>query len=443
LSGEIGEADVQNVFCQQELAAQGYPTSGISTANSAADLAEIMATLGYPTYNLYAISYGTRLAMSLMHYFPDDPLVRSVVLDSAYPLPEDQVNDYIAAPSIYQQALFEAVFQACADDSACASSYPDLRARFDALAATLAATPLDLGQGQSFGSDELYRWVYPFNMALNFIAYQPRLIAELEQGDTTTLLLLRSGQVPGRSMVTGSGPDVDGFSDLLDAYLDCSAAIADSDKIEEELVAMWDAKIDAIKPFVDELCPGEKAVAVNDLLDSLAPGAFNGIIVRFAPETIQGVNAALNIKLSCTEEYPFREDLEAIEQSLREAGLPGFFVEDTLAAMAANGDGCAVWSDSLTEPTPSTYGDYRVMILSGQFDSITPPEMAGIAASELPKAQLVVVPNATHSILGNYGDCPTQIVQEFLVDPAQPVNAICTAEMGVPWVMPSDLLPGR
>lgn len=47
--------------------------------------------------------------------------------------------------------------------------------------------------------------VHPFNGALNYIPYQPRLIAELARGETTTRTLLRSVTVPPRTMVTGDG----------------------------------------------------------------------------------------------------------------------------------------------------------------------------------------------------------------------------------------------
>ncbi len=112
-----------------------------------------------------------------------------------------------------------------------------------------------------------------------------------------------------------------------------------------------------------------------------------------------------------------------------------------METMTGRGEGCSAWSDVLTEPTPSTYGDYPVLILSGQYDSITPPEMAEIAASELPSAQFLTVPNAMHSILGNHGDCPTQIVQQFLSDLDDPVDAACIEEMSVKWVMFDEPLP--
>jgi hypothetical protein len=42
------------------------------------------------------------------------------------------------------------------------------------------------------------------------------------------------------------------------------------------------------------------------------------------------------------------------------------------------------------------------------------------------------VPNATHSILGNYGDCVTGIIRQFLANPARRPDSRCT----IPFVMP-------
>ena len=154
-SEDVTDADILTVFCQQDLTVQGYPPSGISTATSAADLTDLLTALGYPAYNLYAISYGTRLVMSFMHYFPNSPLVRSVVLDSTYPLPEDRVNDYLAEPTLYELAMFEAVFEECAADSACVVAYPDIRQRFDRLVKKLDTEPLSFGDGQIFTGEDL------------------------------------------------------------------------------------------------------------------------------------------------------------------------------------------------------------------------------------------------------------------------------------------------
>jgi hypothetical protein len=46
------------------------------------------------------------------------------------------------------------------------------------------------------------------------------------------------------------------------------------------------------------------------------------------------------------------------------------------------------------------------------------------------------VPNATHSILGNYGDCVTGIIRQFLANPARRPDSRCTQGLTIPFVMP-------
>ena len=111
-------------------------------------------------------------------------------------------------------------------------------------------------------------------------------------------------------------------------------------------------------------------------------------------------------------------------------------MQETVAGIAAFGDGCAGWSNALTAPTPSTYGAYPVLILSGEFDATTPPAFAQIAAAQLPQASLVAVPNATHSILGNYGECVNDITRQFLANPAQVPDSTCMQAATMPFVMP-------
>ncbi len=85
LSDEESQAAVQEAFrrCRERLTAQGVDLSAYNSAASAADLNDLRLALGYETLNLYAVSYGTRLALTLMRDHP--AAVRSAVLDSAYP----------------------------------------------------------------------------------------------------------------------------------------------------------------------------------------------------------------------------------------------------------------------------------------------------------------------------------------------------------------------
>jgi alpha-beta hydrolase superfamily lysophospholipase len=120
-----------------------------------------------------------------------------------------------------------------------------------------------------------------------------------------------------------------------------------------------------------------------------------------------------------------------MKAEMEEAGMPRFYIEETLATQQEQLAGCDAWRDPMTEPTPATFGDYSTLVLAGQFDTATPPEWSEYAASILPNAQLVHIPNAAHSILGNNGPCPTDIASQFLDAPGQPVDASCTDAMAI------------
>src|SRR5579875_1167046 len=69
--------------CRNRLAAAGIDLNAYTTVADAADVADLRVALGYPSLNLYAVSYGTRLALTVMRTHPQG--IRSVVLDSVEP----------------------------------------------------------------------------------------------------------------------------------------------------------------------------------------------------------------------------------------------------------------------------------------------------------------------------------------------------------------------
>jgi pimeloyl-ACP methyl ester carboxylesterase len=122
--------------CRERLISEGIDVTAYHSAASAADLNDLRLVLGYEKLDLYAVSYGTRLALTLMRDHPQ--AVRSAVLDSVYP---PQVHLYTAlAPSA--QRAFEVFFARCQGDASCSSSYPDLRNVFYQLVDQLNYTPV-------------------------------------------------------------------------------------------------------------------------------------------------------------------------------------------------------------------------------------------------------------------------------------------------------------
>jgi len=122
--------------CRDRLSAQGIDLSAYNSAASAADLNDLRLTLGYNQLNLYGVSYGTRLALTMMRDYPE--AVRSVVLDSTYPL---EVNLYTALAPNAERA-FNVLFDDCAADPTCNATYPNFRAVFYSLVDQLNASPV-------------------------------------------------------------------------------------------------------------------------------------------------------------------------------------------------------------------------------------------------------------------------------------------------------------
>src|SRR5262249_11696499 len=109
LSDEQSTQAIVDAFqrCRDRLGVQGVDLAAYNSAASAADVNDLRLALGYSQLNLYGDSYGTRLALTVMRDFPQ--AVRSVVLDSTYPL---EVNLYTALAPNAERA-FNALFDAC------------------------------------------------------------------------------------------------------------------------------------------------------------------------------------------------------------------------------------------------------------------------------------------------------------------------------------------
>jgi pimeloyl-ACP methyl ester carboxylesterase len=204
---EINALEMQAMeACRQRLAAQGINLAAYNSAASAADVEDLRIALGYDQINLYGVSYGTRLALTVMRDYPQH--LRAVILDSAYP---PQVNLYTGWPANAERA-FDALFAACADDAACAGSYPDLEARFyrlvDALEAAPATVPVanpttSAEVGVVLDGDLLVDVVFSGLYRPDITAQVPRLIADVERGYYSQFLQGRLGRYFDRSTSRG------------------------------------------------------------------------------------------------------------------------------------------------------------------------------------------------------------------------------------------------
>jgi pimeloyl-ACP methyl ester carboxylesterase len=121
--------------CRDRLLASGIELAAYNTPASAADVNDIRRALGYGQIDVWGLSYGTRLALTVQRDFSE--VVHSLVLDSALPPTVNQLVDRAANA----ERAFQVLFDGCANDVACATAYPELETVFYDLVATLNRTP--------------------------------------------------------------------------------------------------------------------------------------------------------------------------------------------------------------------------------------------------------------------------------------------------------------
>jgi pimeloyl-ACP methyl ester carboxylesterase len=106
-----------------------------ASAQSAADLNDLRQALGYDSWNVLGISYGSRVALTLLRDFPQG--VRSVVLDSVYPLEANILEEQ----ALNGAQAVQDYFLGCHQDPRCQYSYPDLDEVFSDLISSLEDEP--------------------------------------------------------------------------------------------------------------------------------------------------------------------------------------------------------------------------------------------------------------------------------------------------------------
>jgi pimeloyl-ACP methyl ester carboxylesterase len=168
--------------CRERLIKQGVNLAAYTSAANAADVDDLRSALGYANWNLYGVSYGTRLALTVMRDFPDG--VRSAILDSAYP-PQVDAEAELAGNAERAINLF---FERCAADVRCNTAYPNLEDAFYETVARLDTTPLTMtltrpNTGQSYEAVvNGRRLIVDLFLMLYFtdgLPYVPALIDEL------------------------------------------------------------------------------------------------------------------------------------------------------------------------------------------------------------------------------------------------------------------------
>jgi pimeloyl-ACP methyl ester carboxylesterase len=172
--------------CRDRLMAQGVNLGAYTSAESAGDVNDIRAALGYEKVKLVGVSYGSRLALAVLRLYPQ--IVHSAVIDGVSP---PQVDQYAGYAVSFDRSL-NLMFSACAADPDCYVAFPTLKADFSQAVARLDAQPMTFTSEKTGATivmngwrfvSLVFNWLYDSSLS----RYLPILISEVKNGDTTLL----------------------------------------------------------------------------------------------------------------------------------------------------------------------------------------------------------------------------------------------------------------
>lgn len=131
--------------CAEDLVAQNVSLADYTTANNARDIEAIRQALSVDQWNLFGVSYGTTLALTIMRDWPAG--VRSAVLDSAAPLQANLLTERAYTRGYWPMSR---IIENCNADTDCHEFFGDIQPTIEAGIARLATSPVGILDAQRY-----------------------------------------------------------------------------------------------------------------------------------------------------------------------------------------------------------------------------------------------------------------------------------------------------
>jgi len=478
--------------CLNEIKANGADVSTINTLQNAYDVRALMSAVGYPIYNIFGTSYGTKLGQEVMRSKPEG--LRSVILDSVLPVqvPKFDLMGLPMAESI------QSVFDQCSADAKCDAAYPDLRNRFWALWKKLDEEPLVTPQGRVSGQDLIFLVTRRNSFAdgnQGVTGYIPKMIADLENGDVrifNDMSAHRLGLPATTEQLIAGLPELDANRRAFAEVALRLAAIAKQNEFAVNAALMrMEAGRNAISKGADQVDafeisllnaakalpgdPQQMAFASDYLLlraSDRSEAVLSAMLSRhFNNETLAGLVAI--VRALTPEQVGEVFDRIGKDNSALDDVLVGQFQMQMFACqedMIINGPTTIPaasamlrrtfgWPKKLTDqleegmitgfykpceafavhPRPGMNDPVAAaiptLVLQGSVDTQTAPSWGPLLSSTLPKSQLALFPESGHGTF-IFSQCSRDISAAFLDNPIAKVDTSCTASLTPTFVLP-------
>ncbi|MDB5586094.1 MAG: TAP-like family protein [Devosia sp.] len=491
LPGQSDSSDQAMADCIGELQAAGVDLAAYNTTQNALDVSSIVKALGYHSYNLYGISYGTKLALEVMRSAPEG--LRAVIIDGVVPA---QVKDYDTTAVPADEAT-HLVTEQCAADAACNAAYPDLGRITRELLDKAAAGTLILG-GTAVPPSVIVKPILARNGQRNMgslTPYIPAYIYEIYRGTqnasaaTPTIDMLDAKNftlpAPDAAAVTEAASvlPVDQRKLVADALSGFAADIAARTSLQQ---ALWDLfaanRADAYGPIVQlfdaELTGATKELAAADGKDK-AVATLTGMVADYIG--LQNAQPSREALLGFVDKYftgASQSRLRALIEAMRESEIEGSFQLIGTSAHDAEADfllgthlalyacqesipfnspaGFAAVTPTLHFPglaavyqstIDSFFGicakvppqprqgfhdpvvsDIPTLAIGSAWDVQTASSWAALAASTLANGQSVLIPEAGHGAV-LYQPCVADMGVAFINNPMRRIDDSCARSL--------------
>ncbi len=472
--------------CVAELDGLGVPLAAYNTTQNAFDVPLVVKTLGYDTYNLYGISYGTKLALEVMRVAPQG--LRSVIIDGVAP---SWVNLYNSLALKNDEAIQHLVDQ-CAADQTCNNAYPQL-GRVIAETLDKAAKGDIVFQGQKVSVEAVLMPLISRNGKYDsepITRFIPAYIYELWRGKempTVELLTTAKFDTPKAddAAVLKAAAKLDGMQkELIQQVLDNSAIIARADKSSARAIAALrdaDESTRALGPLVNlfdqelssalvEILRADKSkiqavladytamqnanpdksvlqAFVDKHTDGAAKARLSGLIASMSDKELQGSFTIIrrdSLKVFTPFFYQFFLDVYACQEDVPFSSFEGYQAASaklkyphvgTLSDPLAKGffEACAQFKSQPREnwhvPVQS---DIPTLSFGSLFDIQTPASWAKAAIEKLSNAQAFMIPEAGHGAV-IYQPCVSEMGVAFIDNPKRKFDNSCAESIKVDW----------
>ena len=210
--------------CRARVEKEGHDPLSYTSRDSATDLHDLMSALKLQQWNVYGLSYGTRLALTYARDYPHD--VRSLILDSVY-LPE---SAFLEDDAWRSDRAFRVLFDGCRRSPDCDRWYPNLEQRLQALVDKLNQAPIE--REVELQSGKRVKVVVTGELLLNYLFQNlynrsgietvPQIIDLFEKGSTAAI----TSEIGYLADLSIDRPD---WGDALSLSIDCHEEVPFND----------------------------------------------------------------------------------------------------------------------------------------------------------------------------------------------------------------------